>query len=177
MYTKLILVLLVVTFAATTAEAATKSTTKTAAASSTVALTPQEVEKRVRAEFAATPAMIEIARCESEFRHYNGNGTVLRGGYNAGMVGVFQFYEAIHASQARALGFDLATLEGNLKYAKHLHSISGTQPWNSSKSCWNVPTKTSTSLSTSERAELLAKIRELTKLVVTLQKLLALKTA
>lgn len=132
-----------------------------------------DVEKKVRAFFAKTPAMIEIARCESKCRQYTDSGSVLRGGYNNSMIGIFQFYETIHLKAAAALGFDLATIEGNLGYAKHLYTVSGTQPWNSSKSCWNIAKTTATPLSKAEKEKLIAKIETLTKLVATLQKLLA----
>lgn len=134
-----------------------------------------EVEKQVRAFFAKTPVMIEIARCESKFRQYTDSGSVLRGGYNSGMIGVFQFYETIHLKAAAALGFNLATLEGNLGYAQHLYTISGTEPWNSSKSCWNVVKATTTTLSKAEKKKLIEKIETLTKMVATLQKLLVEK--
>ncbi len=140
-----------------------------------------EVEKNVRTFFAATPVMAEIARCESEFRQFNDSGTPLRGGIGGGMIGVFQFYERIHSAAAKNLGFDLATLEGNLGYAKHVYSLQGTEPWNSSHACWKdallkkPAAKSNTSLSTSERKALLKRIEELTALVIELQKLLIQK--
>lgn len=95
-----------------------------------------EVEEKVRAAFSDVPVMIEIARCESKFRQYTDGGNPLRGGYGNGMVGVFQFYESVHAEGALALGFDLTTLEGNIGYARHVYGQSGTDPWNSSFYCW-----------------------------------------
>lgn len=96
------------------------------------------VEERVREYFADIPVMAEIARCESKFRQFTDSGNVLRGGVDGGMIGVFQFFEAVHANAALGLGFDLATLEGNLGYARHLYVQQGTTPWDSAAACWQV---------------------------------------
>ncbi len=130
--------------------------------------TPLEtVESKVRSYFASNPVMIEIARCESKFTQHNADGTVLRGGWGKGMVGVFQFYESVHKSAALALGFDLSTLEGNLKYAEYVYTMSGTTPWNSSKGCWGsviLPDVTPKS-PTADLVELQAKVEALMKVV------------
>ena len=130
-------------------------------------------EKKVREFFKATPAMVEIARCESKFRQYTDSGNPLR---SNGMIGVFQFYESIHAPGAKALGLDLATLDGNLGYAKHVYETEGTTPWNGSRFCWetasypNVAASTVTVSSDAHRAKLLEQIATLTKLITLLQK-------
>jgi hypothetical protein len=149
------------------------------AATSTTTITQAETEAKVREYFKDAPAMIEIARCESKFRQFTDAGNVLR---SAGMIGVFQFYESIHASGAKALGFDLATLEGNLGYAKHVYKTQGTTPWNGSRYCWEIPTTLTTKSATltgtvtsPTRAELLKKIATLTKLIAQLQKQLDAK--
>ena len=138
-----------------------------------------QVEEEVREFFADTPVMIEIARCESKFRQYNADGTPLRGGWSGGMVGVFQFFESVHAPGASALGFDLTTLEGNLGYAKHVYTQSGTTPWNSAKACWEsaADTPKKTELSDNEITQLQARIKELTKIVMLLQELLEKRRA
>lgn len=139
-----------------------------------------EVEKKVREYFKDAPKMIEIARCESKFRQFTDAGNVLRGGSGGGMVGVFQFYESIHATPAKQLGFDLLTLEGNLGYAKHIYSSEGTAPWNSAKYCWDVPTTATpvaSTLTSPNRATLLKQIETLTKLIALLQKQLEIKSA
>ncbi|MBP6923977.1 MAG: hypothetical protein KBC62_01215 [Candidatus Pacebacteria bacterium] len=140
---------------------------------------PIEVEKKVREYFKDTPQMIEIARCESKFRQFTDAGNVLRGGSGGGMIGVFQFYESIHAPAAQTLGFDLATLEGNLGYAKHVHKTQGTAPWNSAKYCWDVPfiSQTATVAVSTERERLLKQIETLTKLITLLQKQLNTKSS
>lgn len=156
-------------------------------------LTQVSIEAQVRTYFKDAPAMIEIARCESKFRQFTDSGNVLRG--PGGMVGIFQFYESIHAPAALALGFDLTTVAGNLGYARHVYNTEGLRPWNSSRYCWDIPgafnvaptvtsapTKTTavivpvaTTLSAAKRAELQEKIVMLTKLIALLQKQLAAK--
>lgn len=144
--------------------AAEMSTTTTV--TSATKLTPAEIEAKVRTYFADTPVMIEIARCESKFRQFTDAGNVFYGGADKGMVGVFQFYEAIHQSAALALGYDLATVEGNLAYAKHLYTEQGTTPW---RSC--VPATPVLDAHTQERIALMK------QLIGLLQQLLALQLA
>ena len=131
--------------------------------------TTVESEKRVHEYFKDLPVMIEIARCESEFRQYVDSGAVLRGGSAGGMIGIFQFFESVHTVPAKALGFDLATVDGNLGYARHLYEAQGTTPWNPAKSCWDkAPTKTS--IKNTDSAKLTQQIILLTKLITLLQK-------
>lgn len=160
------------------------SLTATAHAATPAAATPS-IEAQVREYFKDAPAMIEIARCESKFRQFTDAGNVLRGGASGGMVGVFQFYESIHAPAAKALGFDLSTLQGNLAYARHVYETEGTNPWNSSRYCWDVPgvSKVATTFAKPvvaaappvDRAALQQKIVMLTKLIALLQQQLAAK--
>lgn len=125
------------------------------------------VEKRVREYFADVPAMIAIARCESNFRQYTDSGLLFRGGMGGVMVGVFQFNEALHATRALNKGFDIQTLEGNLGYARLLYTESGTTPW---RTC--APASVSLT-----DAQVKLKIELLTKLVGLLEELLKLKLA
>jgi hypothetical protein len=144
----------------------------------TVYLTQAEVEARTREYFKDTPVMIEIARCESKFRQFTDAGNVLRGGSAGGMVGVFQFFESIHSTPAKALGFDITTLEGNLGYAKHVYTTEGTTPWNSAKACWNVPTTTTPTLAIkASKADLQKQVDLLMQLITLLKQLQSLKGA
>lgn len=150
------------------------ATATTTASSTSVGITWEnqtEVEKRVRELFAFAPVMIEIARCESKFRQFTDNGNVLRGGGSTGMVGVFQFYEAIHATPALALGFDITTTEGNLGYARHLYTESGTRPW---ASCVPDVIPIAPVMSAANKE---LQIKLLTKVVVLLQELLKMELA
>ncbi len=133
---------------------------------SSTTLTPAEIEAKVRAAFADTPVMIEIARCESKFRQFTDAGNVFYGGAGGGMVGIFQFYESIHKATAATLGYDLATVDGNIAYAKHLYKEQGVTPW---QSC--VPATPVTDANTQKRIELMKQIISL------LQQLLAMKLA
>lgn len=144
--------------------ATSTSATTTLVATSTLVLDRAAVEKRVREYFADVPDMIAIARCESNFRQYTDSGLPFRGG---AMVGVFQFYETLHASRARSLGFDITTLEGNLGYARKLYSESGTTPW---RAC--APASVSLT-----DAQVKLKIELLTKVIELLQQLLVMKLA
>ncbi len=132
---------------------------------STTKLTPIEIEAKVRAAFADVPVMVEIAKCESKFRQFTDAGNIFYGGQAQGMIGVFQFYESIHKPIATALGYDLATVEGNIAYARHLYKESGVGPW---RSC--VPAGTPV---LDANAELRLKLMR--QLVDLLQQLLALK--
>jgi len=139
-----VLVLGVSLFASTAHAQAT--TTDVSAATTSAATTTEPVrtnegvEQKVRAYFADVPAMIEIARCESRFRQYDGAGGALRGGLGGGMVGLFQVYDKIHRGAASAMGHDIDTPEGNMGYARHLYESQGTDPWLSSFACWGSGT-------------------------------------
>ena len=97
----------------------------------TVANQPITLEEYVRDYFADNPALAEVAKCESRFRHFDARG-VLRGEVDRNDVGVMQINERYHEPRAEKLGFDLKTLEGNLGYAKWLYDKEGLQPWASS---------------------------------------------
>lgn len=98
---------------------------------------PQTLEELVRNYYSDTPILAEVARCESQFRHYGKNGNIIRGITNTKDVGVMQINEIYHNDKAEALGLDIYSLEGNLEYAKYLYEKEGTKPWRSSAKCWN----------------------------------------
>lgn len=96
------------------------------------------VEEYVREHFENNPIMAEIARCESQFRHFDENGDIIRGELNKSDVGVMQINRYYHDKTAEKLGINLYTLEGNLEYAKYLFKKEGTSPWLASSECWGV---------------------------------------
>jgi hypothetical protein len=96
-----------------------------------------DIEKYVRSYFAKTPILAEVAKCESRFKQFKKDGSVLRGILTPADVGVMQINEYYHKTTADKLGIDLHTLEGNLKYAEYLYKRSGTQPWSASQYCWD----------------------------------------
>ena len=92
-------------------------------------------EEFVRHYFADIPVMIEVARCESTFRH-KVNGEVLRGNAVSTDRGVMQINEYYHLETAEKLGINIYTLEGNLAYARYLYETQGVRPWRPSAKCW-----------------------------------------
>lgn len=96
------------------------------------------VEKYLREEYADTPILVEIARCESTFSQFDKNGNVVRGIVNSADVGVMQINEKYHLETAKKMGIDLYTIEGNVKYAKHLYKEQGAAPWKASQKCWGA---------------------------------------
>lgn len=94
------------------------------------------VEEAVREYFADIPLMVEVSRCESRFRQFNTDGSVIRGKVNANDVGALQINETYHLKRAIKLGYDLNSLQGNMAYARLLYEEQGPQPWSSSYPCW-----------------------------------------
>ncbi len=94
------------------------------------------VELELYTYFADIPELIEVAWCESSFRHYDRYGRVKRGLENNSDIGVMQINAFYHEKTARSLGLDIYTLQGNLDYARWLYGREGLVPWNHSRSCW-----------------------------------------
>jgi hypothetical protein len=96
------------------------------------------------------PVMMRIAKCESGATHYR-NGQVITN-VNAKIaydekgepvivnkstdIGFFQI-NSIHSKQASSMGLDLTNESDNIEFAMYLYSTLGTEPWYSSKACWN----------------------------------------
>jgi hypothetical protein len=95
-------------------------------------------EEIIAEQFKDTPIMKKIAYCESRYRQFNENGTVLRGFVNSQDVGVMQINEKYHLADSKKLGYDIYTLEGNVDYAKHLYRTQGVKPWVHSSKCWDA---------------------------------------
>jgi hypothetical protein len=94
------------------------------------------IEGYVRAYFAKTPILAEIAFCESRFTHFTKTGEVVQGRQVPADTGVMQINKTYHLKTAQKLGINLDTLEGNLAYAKYLYDTQGVQPWSASQPCW-----------------------------------------
>ena len=103
-----------------------------------VAQDKSAVEQYVASEFSDAPIMVKVAKCESGLQQFYPDGSLVRGIRHPPDVGVCQINEAVHSTEARALGFDLHTLAGNVKYCRHLFDEEGTQPWESSRKCWGI---------------------------------------
>jgi len=95
------------------------------------------MQDHVEAYFSDEPVLVQIAKCESRFRHYDKNGKPLRGEQNRFDLGVMQINELYHGDQAKKLGLDLSSIGDNMAYARYLYEKEGTQPWSSSASCWD----------------------------------------
>lgn len=96
----------------------------------------QDTEEIVRSYFSDIPIMIQVARCESTFRHNLDDGSVLRGRVDNRDTGVMQINTGYHGEAAVKLGLDLENIYDNLAYARSLYERQGTQPWSASKPCW-----------------------------------------
>jgi hypothetical protein len=102
-----------------------------------VADTMGRTEEAVREYFKDAPVMVQIARCESHFRHDLSDGSVLRGKVDNDDLGVMQINTRYHGSRAAKLGLDLHDLDDNMAFARLLYEEQGTRPWNASAPCWN----------------------------------------
>lgn len=91
----------------------------------------------VRSYFKDIPIMVQIARCESGFRHTLADGNVLRGIVDNDDTGVMQINRRYHERAAVAMSLDLNDIYHNMAYARHLYEREGTRPWNASAPCWN----------------------------------------
>lgn len=100
------------------------------------AATPHTAEVAVRDYFSDIPVMIQVARCESTFRHTLADGSVLRGRVDNRDTGVMQINTYYHEKRATSLGLNLENLDDNMAYARHLYETQGLQPWSASQPCW-----------------------------------------
>jgi hypothetical protein len=97
----------------------------------------KSTKETVQEYFSDIPIMIDVARCESEFRQLDSNGSVLRGRVNSQDVGVMQINEKYHLETSKKLNLNIHTIEGNMAYARYLYNTQGTTPWKYSSPCWN----------------------------------------
>ncbi|QQR65150.1 hypothetical protein IPH92_01035 [Candidatus Kaiserbacteria bacterium] len=102
-----------------------------------VRLVGANTETAVRSYFSDIPVMIQIARCESQFRQTLADGTVLRGKVDPADTGVMQINMRYHGEEARELGLNLEDMYDNMAYARDLYERQGTRPWTASAACWS----------------------------------------
>lgn len=79
---------------------------------------------------------LAISRCESEYRQFNKDGSVLRGRENPQDVGLFQINERYHLEDSKKFGYDIYSAQGNVEYAMHIIKRDGIRHWTYSKPCW-----------------------------------------
>lgn len=90
--------------------------------------------------------MLDIIKCESRFRHYEADGSVLKNKEGSSAIGVAQILSSQHPdpkiiyrfnkrnnTNLSVTDFDITTLEGNIGYALVLYTIRGTKDWECSK--------------------------------------------
>ena len=77
-----------------------------------------------------------IGFCESGNRHFNKDGSVLKGFLNPHDIGEWQINEIVWGEKAKQLGFDIYDQKGNQEMAMWIYQNYGTEPWNWSKPCW-----------------------------------------
>jgi hypothetical protein len=112
-------------------------TEKSAPASLAYSYSGSSAETIVRSYFSDIPFMIEIARCESTFRHSLSDGSILRGRVDSADTGVMQINKRYHQATAHAMDLNLEDIYDNMAYARHLYETQGVQPWRASANCWN----------------------------------------
>jgi len=93
-------------------------------------------EAIVRSYFADIPVMIDVARCESAFRHTTTDGSILLGRIDPADTGVMQINKRYHQKSATAMQINLDDVYGNMEYARYLYETQGTRPWSASMPCW-----------------------------------------
>lgn len=106
------------------------------------------VKNKVIEFFIANEAedMIPIIKCESRFRHYEQDGSVLENKAGSSATGVTQILASAHPDpkiiyrynkrydmDLTVDDFDIETIEGNLGYALVLYKVNGVKDWECSK--------------------------------------------
>jgi hypothetical protein len=87
------------------------------------------------------PELVPICGCESVGnkdaipRHFNSDGTVLRGHVDPRDTGMCQINTHYWLETANELGFDIETEQGNIKMANWIYDQSGPKPWKWSAGC------------------------------------------
>jgi len=98
---------------------------------------PESTEAIVRAYFKDIPIMIEVARCESTFRHELSDGSILQGRVDPDDTGVMQINKRYNEKSAISMNLDVENIYDNMAYARNIYDKQGEQPWSASAPCWN----------------------------------------
>lgn len=90
--------------------------------------------------------MIPIIDCESNFRHFDADGSVLKNKAGSSATGIAQIlhskhpdpkivyrYNKRHNTDLEVADLDITTVAGNLGYALMLYEINGTRDWECAK--------------------------------------------
>lgn len=117
---------------------ASAQATTTVASSFTVQNDPRVIEAYLRTEYADSSILVDIARCESNYRQFDQDGMIVRGRVDPADIGIMQINERYQGATAKKLGMDIYTVEGNVAYARHLYEEQGLKPWKASSKCWSM---------------------------------------
>jgi len=98
-----------------------------------VSYTKESIIEKVRQAFLDAPIMLEVARCESQYKITAHNTTLNTDGTTDG--GIFQL-NSVHDEELALLGLNKFDPEDNIKFARILYDRSGLKPWKSSRDCW-----------------------------------------
>lgn len=105
-------------------------------------------EKYVTEYFTRNGAeeLIPIIECESEFKHYDESGEVLKNRLGSSATGVAQIMASVHPdpnvikrynkrnnAKLAVEDFDITTLSGNVGYALILYRVRGVKDWECAK--------------------------------------------
>jgi hypothetical protein len=88
------------------------------------------------------PALVSICTCESgqgtgKPQQFNiHTGEVLRGKINPKDTGACQINSYWNGATARTHGWDIYTLDGNIRMANWMYKNQGSTPWGWSSACW-----------------------------------------
>lgn len=97
----------------------------------------REIKHEVAEYFSDVPELVAIAGCESGFRQFNDDGTVLRGSVTPD-VGLFQISEKYWLDYSSQLGYNIYTIDGNMAMAKYIYEKQKLNAWNASRKCWDM---------------------------------------
>lgn len=96
-----------------------------------------EGKEVVEERFGKNHPLVQVARCESGYRQYNDDGSLLENpSPKSSASGIFQILRITHGPTAESMGMDITTPEGNMDYAEYLYNKNGLSDWSESRSCW-----------------------------------------
>jgi len=99
-----------------------------------VKYTKGNIIEKIEESFPDAPIMLEVARCESQYKITAHNTTQNKDGTTDG--GIFQL-NSVHDPELNRLGLNKFDPDDNIKFARILFDRHGLQPWESSRvDCW-----------------------------------------